>query len=54
MNQLNEELARAHMVARLELAKREQRAYRAVACRRAARRAEEAVMRASRLLGIVG
>ena len=49
---LHEDLARAHSAARLEEAQRQQRVYRLVAARRARRRADEAALRARRLLAL--
>lgn len=49
---LHEDLARAHAAQRLEEAIRRQRAHRLVAAHRAARRAEEAALRARRLLAL--
>ncbi len=49
---LNEDLARAHSAQRLEEAERRQRVRRLVAARRASRRAEEAALRARRLLAL--
>lgn len=49
---VNEDLARAHAAQRLEEAQRHQRARRLVAARRASRRAEEAALRARRLLAL--
>ena len=47
---LHEELARAHMAQRLHEAQQRQRAHRLVAAHRAVRRAEQASLRARRLL----
>jgi len=52
MHLLHEDLARAHAAQRLEEAIRRQRAHRLVAAHRAARRAEEAALRARRLLAL--
>jgi hypothetical protein len=49
---LNEDLARAHQAQRLEEAQRRQRTLRLVAAHRASRRAEEAALRARRLLAL--
>ena len=49
---LNEDLARAQYAQRLEEAQRRQRVLRLVAARRASRRAEEAALRARRLLAL--
>jgi hypothetical protein len=49
---MHEDMARAEQVQRLELARREVRAHRLVAARRAARRAEQAAHRANRLLAL--
>jgi hypothetical protein len=49
---LNEDLARAQHAQRLEEAHRRQRVLRLVAARRASRRAEEAALRARRLLAL--
>ena len=49
---LNEDLARAVHAQRLEEAQRRQRVLRVVAARRASRRAEEAALRARRLLAL--
>lgn len=49
---LNEDLARVQHAARLEEAQRQRRAYRLVAARRASRRADEAALRARRLLAL--
>jgi hypothetical protein len=49
---LNEDLARAQYAQRLEEAQRRQRVQRLVAARRASRRAEEAALRARRLLAL--
>ncbi len=50
MQLMHEDLARAHAAQRLEEAVRRERAYRLVAAHRAQRRAEQAAMRARRLL----
>jgi hypothetical protein len=52
MNLLHEDLARADHAQRLEEAQRRQRVHRLVAARRANRRAEEAALRARRLLAL--
>jgi hypothetical protein len=52
MQLLHEDLARAHQAQRLEEAQRRQRAVRIVAAHRASRRAEEAALRARRLLAL--
>jgi len=52
MHLLHEDLARAHAAQRLEEAIRRQRAHRLVAAHRAARRAEQAALRARRLLAL--
>ena len=52
MHLLHEDLARAHAAQRLEEAVREQRARRLVAAHRAARRADQAALRARRLLDL--
>ena len=53
MHLMNEDMARAHSVLRLEEAVRRERAHRLVVAHRAARRAEQASMRARRLLASV-
>ena len=50
MQLMHEDLARAHSQLRLEEAVRRERAHRLVVAHRAARRAEQAAMRARRLL----
>jgi hypothetical protein len=50
MQLMHEDLARAHSAQRLEEAVRRERAHRLVVAHRAARRAEQAAMRARRLL----
>ena len=50
MQLMHEDLARAHSQHRLEDALRRERAHRLVAAHRAARRAEQAALRARRLL----
>jgi hypothetical protein len=52
MNLLHEELVRADYAQRLEEAQRRQRVHRLVAARRARRRADEAALRARRLLAL--
>lgn len=52
MQLMHEDLARAHSAARLEEVERQRRALRLVAAHRAARRAEEAALRARRLLAL--
>jgi hypothetical protein len=52
MQLLHEDLARAHSAQRLEEAQRQHRAVLLVAARRAHRRAEEAALRARRLLAL--
>ena len=52
MNLLYEDLARAHQAQRLEEADRARRARRIVAAHRAARRADEAALRARHLLAL--
>ena len=49
---LNEDMVRAHSAQRLEEAQRQQRVLRLVAAHRASRRAEEAALRARRLLAL--
>ncbi|MGH8895396.1 MAG: hypothetical protein ACRDWY_19125 [Actinomycetes bacterium] len=49
---MHEELARAHLAMRHEEAVRQVRAHRLVAARRASRRAEQAALRARRLLAL--
>lgn len=49
---MHEELARAHAASRLEETISRERAYRLVAARRAARRAEQSAVRARRLLAL--
>jgi len=49
---LNEDMARAHSAQRLEEAQRRQRVLRLVAAHKASRRAEEAALRARRLLAL--
>ena len=53
MHLMHEDLARAHSALRLEEAVRRERAHRLVVAHRAARRAEQASMRARRLLASV-
>ena len=53
MQLMHEDLARAHSQLRLEEAVRRERAHRLVVAHRAARRAEQASMRARRLLASV-
>jgi len=53
MQLMHEDLARAHSQMRLEEAVRRERAHRLVVAHRAARRAEQASMRARRLLASV-
>jgi hypothetical protein len=52
MQLMHEDLARAHSAQRLEEVSSRQRALRLVAAQRAARRAEEAALRARRLLAL--
>jgi hypothetical protein len=52
MQLMHEDLARAHSAQRLEEAVRRERAHRLVAAHRASRRAEEAALRARRLLAL--
>jgi hypothetical protein len=52
MQLMHEDLARAHSALRLEEAVRRERAHRLVAAHRASRRAEEAALRARRLLAL--
>jgi hypothetical protein len=52
MQLLHEDLARAHTAQRLEEIQRQQRAVRLVAAHRAQRRAQEAALRARRLLAL--
>ena len=52
MQLMHEELARAHSALRLEEAIRRQRVHRLVAAHRASRRAEQAAVRARRLLAL--
>ena len=52
MQLMHEDLARAHSALRLEEARREQRARRLAAAHRASRRAEQAALRARRLLAL--
>lgn len=52
MQLMHEELARAHLAMRHEEAVRQVRAHRLVAARRASRRAEQAALRARRLLAL--
>ena len=52
MHLMHEDLARAHSALRLEEARREQRARRLAAAHRASRRAEQAALRARRLLAL--
>jgi hypothetical protein len=52
MQLMHEDLARAHTALRLEEAIRQQRARRLAAAHRAARRAEQAALRARRLLAL--
>jgi hypothetical protein len=52
MQLMHEDLARAHSALRLEEAIRSQRAYRLAAAHRASRRAEQAALRARRLLAL--
>jgi hypothetical protein len=49
---MHEDLARAHTAARLEETLRRERVHRLVAAHRATRRAEQAAMRARRLLAL--
>jgi hypothetical protein len=53
MQLMHEDLARAHSQQRLEEAVRRERAHRLLVAHRAARRAEQAAMRARRLLASV-
>jgi hypothetical protein len=52
MQLMHEDLARAHTALRLEEVRREQRARRLAAAHRASRRAEQAALRARRLLAL--
>ena len=52
MQLMHEDLARAHTALRLEEARRDQRARRLAAAQRASRRAEQAALRARRLLAL--
>ena len=52
MQLMHEDLARAHSALRLEEARRDQRARRLAAAHRASRRAEQAALRARRLLAL--
>jgi hypothetical protein len=52
MQLMHEDLARAHSAMRLEEAVRRERAHRLVVAHRASRRAEEAALRARRLLAL--
>lgn len=52
MQLMHEDLARAHSAQRLEEAVRRQRAYRLAAAHRASRKAEQAALRARRLLAL--
>ena len=53
MQLIHEDLARAHAAQRLEEAVRRERRQRLVAAHRASRRAEQAALRARRLLALV-
>ena len=52
MQLMHEDLARAHSALRLEEARRDQRVRRLAAAHRASRRAEQAALRARRLLAL--
>jgi hypothetical protein len=52
MQLMHEDLARAHTALRLEEVRRDQRARRLAAAHRASRRAEQAALRARRLLAL--